>query len=136
MASQARDEFRALLAYLGGKRKLCPLIFSLIAGIAAPITWPELVFVDPFSGGGSVALYAKLQGFYVVAADLAERACIVARALIANSSVRLTFEDVLDLYREPKPATRSGLRLTCRQRFPRRRRYGARHEGQAAVRSS
>ncbi len=101
MPAQSRDEFRALLAYLGSKRKFCPLIFSLIAGIVAPTTWPGLVFVDPFSGGGSVALYAKMQGFHVVAADLAERACIVARALIGNSTVHLTIEDVLDVYREP-----------------------------------
>ncbi len=93
--------FRALPAYLGGKRRLCPLIFSLIAEQLPRRQWPDSTLLDPFSGGGAVALYAKAQGFKVVASDLAERAAIVARALVANSSTRLRREDVLDLFREP-----------------------------------
>ena len=46
-------------------------------------------------------LYAKAQGFEVWASDLAERAVVVSRALIANSSVRLRFDDVLDLFQDP-----------------------------------
>ena len=57
--------------------------------------------LDPFSGGGAVALFAKAQGFSVVASDIAERAAVVTRAVVANSSVRLRREDVLDLFREP-----------------------------------
>jgi hypothetical protein len=45
-----------------------------------------------------VALYAKAQGFRrVVATDIAERAIMVGEALIANSRVKLTREDVLRL---------------------------------------
>lgn len=96
--------FRALPAYLGGKRRLCPLIFSLSAEQLPRRQWPESTLLDPFSSGGAVALYAKAQGFFVVASDLAERAAIVARALIANSSTRIGREDVLDLFREPDGA--------------------------------
>ncbi len=93
--------FRALPAYLGGKRRLCPLIFSLIADELPRAEWPGSTLLDPFSGGGSVALFAKAQGFSVVASDIAERAAVVTRAVVANSSVRLRREDVLDLFREP-----------------------------------
>ena len=93
--------FGALPPYLGGKRRLCPLIFSLIAEQLPRRQWPDSTLLDPFSGGGAVALYAKGQGFRVVASDLAERGAIVARALVANSSTRLRREDVLDLFREP-----------------------------------
>ncbi len=57
----------------------------------------ELTFLDGFLGGGSVSIYAKAQGFRVVATDIAERAIVVGKALIENSRVRLTREDVLRL---------------------------------------
>lgn len=101
MVARTPAVFQALPPYLGGKRRLAPIIFAMLAEIVPPARWPGLGFVDPFCGGGAVALYAKLQGFNVTAADIAERACIVARAVIANSRTRLTFEDVLDLYVEP-----------------------------------
>ena len=47
-------------------------------------------------------MFAKALGFQVVASDAAERAAVVARALIANSSVRLRREDALGLFREPR----------------------------------
>jgi hypothetical protein len=56
-----------------------------------------MVFLDGFLGGGSVSLFAKAQGFRVVATDIAERGIVVGEALIANSRVRLTREDVLRL---------------------------------------
>jgi adenine-specific DNA methylase len=61
-----------------------------------------MAFLDAFLGGGSVGLYAKAQGFRVVATDIAERAIVVGEALIANSRVRLTREDVLKLARKDK----------------------------------
>src|SRR6185295_13356374 len=48
-------------------------------------------------GGGSVSLYAKAQGFRVVSTDIATRSITIGRALIENSRVRLTREDVLRL---------------------------------------
>jgi hypothetical protein len=101
MASPGALLFRGLPAYLGGKRRLCPLIFATLVAHLPRESWAESRFLDPFSGGGSVALCAKALGFDVSAADCAERALVVARALIANSNVRLRREDVLDLFHHP-----------------------------------
>ena len=87
----------ALPPYLGGKRRLCPLIFREIDRVLPRRHWRELAFLDGFLGGGSVSLYAKAQGFRVVSCDIAERAITVGEALIANSRIRLTREDVLRL---------------------------------------
>jgi hypothetical protein len=54
-----------------------------------------MTFLDGFMGGGSVSLFAKAQGFRVVATDIAERSIVVGQALIENSRVRLTRENVL-----------------------------------------
>ena len=87
----------ALPPYLGGKRKLCPIIFREIDRIVPRSRWSELMLLDAFLGGGSVSLYAKAQGFRVMAIDIAERSIVVGRALIENCCVRLTREDVLRL---------------------------------------
>src|SRR5262245_56445098 len=96
----------ALPPYLGGKRRLCPLIFREIDRLVPRRLWSGLTFLDGFLGGGSVSLYAKVQGFRVVATDIATRAITVGQAVIANSRVRLTREDVLRLL--VRPAEMSG----------------------------
>ena len=101
-ARRRQSFFRALPAYFGGKRRFCQLLFSILAEYLPQADWRNSLLLDPFCGGAAVALYAKAQGFRVVASDVAERAVVVARALIANSSVRLRFEDVLDLFVEPE----------------------------------
>jgi adenine-specific DNA methylase len=90
----------ALPPYLGGKRRLCPLIFREIDRILPRRHWPEMIFLDGFLGGGSASLYAKAQGLRVVATDIAERGIVVGEALVQNSRVRLTREDVLRLARD------------------------------------
>jgi len=85
----------ALPPYLGGKRRLCPLIFREVDRILPRRLWPKLTFLDGFLGGGSVSLYGKGQGFRVVGTDIAERSIVVGKALIENGRVRLTHEDVL-----------------------------------------
>jgi len=85
----------ALPPYLGGKRRLCPLIFRELDRILPRRMWPNLTFLDGFLGGGSVSLYAKAQGFRVVATDIATRAIVVGQALIENSLVKFTREDTL-----------------------------------------
>ena len=87
----------ALPPYLGGKRRLCPLIFREVDRLLPRHLWPGLTFLDGFLGGGSVSLYAKAQGFRVISTDIADRAIVVGQALIENSRVRLTHEDVLRL---------------------------------------
>ncbi len=49
----------ALYPYLGGKRRLCPLIFREIDRVVPRRLWPSLTFLDAFLGGGSVSLGAK-----------------------------------------------------------------------------
>ena len=69
--------------------------------------WPDLHLLDPMCGGGALAIYAKAQGLAVSAADAAERAALVARALIANSTVQLSRPVVtafLAAVAEAKPA--------------------------------
>src|SRR5256885_16915797 len=85
----------SLPPYLGGKRRLCPLIFREIDRLLPRRLWAGRTFLDAFLGGGSVSLYAKAQGFWVVATDIAERAIVVGQALIENQRVKLTRDDVL-----------------------------------------
>lgn len=95
----------ALPAYPGGKRRLLPLVFGLIAEVQPLSSWPQLAFADAFMGAGSVALAAKALGWGSVSAnDLAERSALIGRALVANSTQALTQASVLRLFepiREP-----------------------------------
>lgn len=83
---------KALPAYFGGKRRLLGMIFKQM-----PPTQEAPVFVDPFLGGGSVALYAKVRGYRVLCNDIAERSYIIGKALIENSNVRLNQYDPVRL---------------------------------------
>jgi hypothetical protein len=94
----------ALPGYLGGKRRLAPVIFALLATRVSQSSWPQLTFVDPFLGGGSIGLLAKAYGFEVQCNDVAYRSALVGHALIANSSVTLSDADVALLFREPEEA--------------------------------
>ena len=85
----------SLPPYLGGKRRLCPLFFREIDRLIPRRRWPRLSLLDGFLGGGSVSLFAKAQGFKVMATDIAARAITVGQALIVNSRVRLCREDIL-----------------------------------------
>ena len=97
----------ALPPYLGGKRRLCPLIFREIDRVLPRRLWAGRKLLDGFLGGGSVSLYAKAQGFNVTACDIAERALVTGRALIENSRVKLTREDVIRILTpNPEPAMR------------------------------
>jgi adenine-specific DNA methylase len=89
--------WRALPPYLGGKRRLCPLIFSEVDRVLPRRLWAGLTLLDGFMGAGSVSLYAKAQGFRVIGCDIAMRSTVVGRALVENSRVTLTREDVLRL---------------------------------------
>jgi hypothetical protein len=71
------NQFRALPAYFGGKRRLVRLIFAALNTVVPRPKWSGLRFVDPFLGGGSVSLFAKAQGFRVACNDLAFRSALV-----------------------------------------------------------
>jgi adenine-specific DNA-methyltransferase len=86
--------FGALPPYLGGKRRLASTIFRELDRTLPREHWLGLNFLDAFQGGGSVSLYAKAQGLSVVSTDLAARAIVIGRALIENSLVRITREDM------------------------------------------
>ena len=86
--------FKALLPYYGGKRRLCPIIFRHIANHFPRDKWQGAVFVDAFLGSGAVSLYAKAQGFQIVANDAAERSYLAGKALIENNQTQLTDDDL------------------------------------------
>lgn len=86
--------FAALPNYLGGKRRLCPIIFREIADVYPTRTWPGLTLLDPFMGGGSVSLYAKAQGFKVLANDLAHRSYLIGKGIVENNDTRITDQDL------------------------------------------
>jgi len=96
-----KNVFDALPAYLGGKRRLAPLIFALLDRHVPRSGWQGKTFVDPFLGGGSVSLLAKAYGFRVICNDLALRSAVIGRAFIANGCVALERSDVALLLREP-----------------------------------
>ncbi len=89
--------WRALPPFVGGKRRLCPLLFREIDRVVPRRLWPNLTLADGFMGAGSVSLYAKALGFRVIACDIAERSIVVGKALVENSRTRLTREDILRL---------------------------------------
>ncbi len=81
--------YDATLPFLGGKRRMAERIASHFQGE---------VLCDVFMGGGSISLKAKQKGLRVIANDIAHRSKIVGDSLIANSTSRLTEEDVCSLF--------------------------------------
>lgn len=51
--SHAPRFMAALPPYLGGKRRLVPLILALLAGVLPRAAWPATTLLDAFSGGGA-----------------------------------------------------------------------------------
>lgn len=101
MSAPGSQFLLSLPPYLGGKRRLAPLIFALLTAVRPRELWASSVLLDPFSGGGAISLYAKAQGFSVISSDIAERAAVAGRALIANQGTRLRHADVLALAAAP-----------------------------------
>lgn len=95
--------FSALPPYFGGKRKLLPWIFQELANVIPSTEWQNKVFLDAFAGGGSVSLYARLQGFKkVLANDWSARTQIIFQGLLQNDREQLSKDDLLIL-RQPLP---------------------------------
>jgi len=89
---------QALPAYFGGKASAIGDIFKAISTALPRSAWSRCTFADAFLGGGSVSLAAKRFGFRVLGNDLADRAIVVGKALIANDRVTLTEADMLRLH--------------------------------------
>ena len=90
--------FNAPMPYFGGKKKLCPVIFSGIHKHIPMDKWTSATFVDAFMGSGAVSLYAKALGFKIIANDIAERSFIAGKALIENNTTQLTDADIYKLF--------------------------------------
>ncbi len=98
-----KNIFQALPPYMGGKRKLIPWIFQALSEICPTSIWENRIFIDAFTGGGSISLYAKAQGFKkVLSNDVSERSQLIIRGLLQNQSTYLTKEEAL-LLTQPLP---------------------------------
>lgn len=88
--------FNGLPPYPGGKRRLASWIFAHLNQHVPSETWPDLVFLDAFLGGGAVSLYAKAQGFKAICSnDWSDRSQVVGQALLVNQTQTLTRSDCL-----------------------------------------
>jgi len=75
-----------IIAYIGNKRRLLPLIYRAIQRIYGDTLPPSLTFVDPFAGSGVVSRLAKLLGFQVVSNDWEPYAAILGRAYLETNA--------------------------------------------------
>jgi adenine-specific DNA-methyltransferase len=57
-----------LIAYIGNKRALQPLLYQVFAGFEEDASRPP-VFLDPFAGSGAVSRLARYMGYRVLAND-------------------------------------------------------------------
>ncbi len=88
----------ALPPYLGGKRRLIPWIFKTLEKAAPRNNWQNLTFLDAFTGGGSVSLYAKAQGFkQIYSNDWSDRSQLIIQGLLVNQSTTFSKEEMLIL---------------------------------------
>ena len=85
------EVLNALPNMLGGKRTQARDIFREIQNAGVPFGGTLL---DPFLGGGSIAVIAKRLGYRVIANDVSPRSEAIGKAFVENSSVSLTRDDV------------------------------------------
>lgn len=87
---------KALPTYAGSKKSLLPWIVRYLNAVVPAADYPQLVYLDAFSGGGSVSLMAKYLGFKLVLSnDWSERSNIVGKAILENDERFLTYPDLL-----------------------------------------
>jgi DNA adenine methylase/adenine-specific DNA-methyltransferase len=87
------------LRFMGSKHRLLPWIASVLEDLKFETA------LDAFSGSGCVAYLLKALGKEVHTNDFLNFSCQVANALVANSSARLSDEDVESLLRRNPRAT-------------------------------
>lgn len=93
MPPSALSQLDSLPTYLGSKRSLVVPIFEALEAAGA-IRGQGLTLLDPFMGGGSVSLTAKLLGYRTISNDVSIRSQVIGDALIANSDKVLSDEDL------------------------------------------
>jgi adenine-specific DNA-methyltransferase len=76
---------RQLIAYIGNKRRLLPLLHSAVSS-ACGADGKGLTFVDLFAGSGAVSRMAKLMGFRVFSNDWEEFARVINTAHVATAA--------------------------------------------------
>ena len=77
-----------LIAYIGNKRKLLPLIFNAIKSTGLPIV-PGLKFFDVFSGSGVVSRLAKSLGFELFVNDWEFYANVISHGYIGTDECEI-----------------------------------------------
>lgn len=85
----ANKIYESTIPFLGGKRKMADIIASHFQGET---------LCDVFMGSGVISLKGKQSGMKVLANDIARRSEIIGNSLIANSTEKLTNEDVYSLF--------------------------------------
>lgn len=75
-----------IIAYIGNKRRLLPLIYRAIQRIYGDTLPQSLTFADPFAGSGVVSRLAKLLGFRVVSNDWEPYAITIGRAYLETNA--------------------------------------------------
>jgi 16S rRNA G966 N2-methylase RsmD len=87
---------KALPTYAGSKKNLVTWIARNLNEFVPLTDCHEMIFLDAFSGGGSVSLMAKYLGFkQVLTNDWSKRSNIVGKAILENDEHILTHPDLL-----------------------------------------
>src|SRR5574344_1549810 len=91
---------KQIIAYIGNKRKLLPLISKAIETTGMKIK-PGLKFFDVFAGSGVVSRFAKLNNFEVYCNDWETYAEIINRGYIEtnNSDIDALFGSHNDFFK-------------------------------------
>jgi adenine-specific DNA methylase len=82
-------------SYFGGKTSLTNWIQFHLSEYVPVSQWPRMTFIDAFSGGGAMGMWAKFQGFgNVVVNDASARSIAIGHALLANQHCTLSRRDL------------------------------------------
>lgn len=114
---------RQLIAYIGNKRRLLPLIRQAIESCGLP-PGTDVSFADLFAGSGAVSRLARFLGYRVLANDWEPYAAVLNRAFLTTDAAQLPnlyqewggLEQVLSLLnglQHPSPAASYVSRYYC-----------------------
>lgn len=96
-------------SYFGGKHSLTDWISEIITYHVPKRVWSQRIFIDAFSGGGAMSVFAKAAGFQgLITNDASHRAHLIHQAFLLNPGKLLTRRDLLFL-NQPLPEGASRL---------------------------